>query len=134
MSNGLENRNKAFEHQTLQTAKHTKNGKFCWTALLHKIQYKVIRNICETFSLRIYVWSTSLWNRLVNHSPTCVDNYQAKKYIFLNSCVAAGLLHGTLEQLKTGRPLFIDQTASIQSTIQQFNAILRTFSFQSKLP
>ena len=75
-----------------------------------------------------------LWKRLVNHSPTCVDNNQAKKYIFLNCCVAAGLLHGTLEQLKTGRPLFIDQTASIQSTIQQFNAILRTFSFQSKLP
>ena len=99
-----------------------------------KYNTKFIKNICETFSLRIYVWSTSLWNRLVNHSPTCVDNNQAKKYIFLNCCVAAGLLHGTLEQLKTGRPLFIDQTASIQSTIQQFNAILRTFSFQSKLP
>ena len=94
-----------------------------------KYNTKFIKNICETFSLRIYVWSTSLWNRLVNHSPTCVDNNQAKKYIFLNCCVAAGLLHGTLEQLKTGRPLFIDQTASIQSTIQQFNAILRTISF-----
>ena len=58
-----------------------KNGKFCWTALLHKIQYKVIRNICETFSLRIYVWSTSLEETSQSFTDMCRQLPSQKIYI-----------------------------------------------------
>ena len=80
MSNGLENRNKAFEHQTLQTAKHTMEN-FVEQLFCIKYNTKFIKNICETFSLRIYVWSTSLEETSQSFTDMCRQQPSQKIYI-----------------------------------------------------